>query len=176
MRGRQALTAAAVVVAMATLVACGGGSKSKSSSSQPKTTAAANPDDFQGPGLLRKEYVKVVPSTNLADGQMVQVSGRGFTPNKPLAFNECLATVRGYSDCDPTTTKNSIVTTGADGTFPPTPYTLHTTIKVPSRANADVTCGPDQCSVGVGDVAGTTAGSHCIAFGSSTCTYQGVNK
>lgn len=129
------------------------------------TGAPAGAATAEGPGLLSKEYVTVTPSDNLSAGQTVMVSGRGFLPDKHLAFNECKAVIRGYSDCDPTTTQTNMVTTAADGTFPPTPYVLaKTTVHIPSL-NADLDCGVEKCALGVGDPAGQTAGAHHISFG-----------
>ena len=118
----------------------------------------------EGPGLRGTEMVTVTPSDGLSGGQTVMVSGTGFLPNTSLAFNECKKVVRGYSDCDPATTRTAMTTTGPDGRFPPTPYQLtQTTVRIPSL-NASLDCGVDNCSVGVGDVGGKTAGGHHISF------------
>jgi hypothetical protein len=120
---------------------------------------------FQGPGQNRSEYLDVSPSDNVSDGQTVMVAGKGFKPNLALAFNMCLLVVRGYSDCDPDTTKLNSAKTDSSGSFQPIPFKLTRTVKIPSRKNVPLDCGTSQCSVGVGDPGGITGGSHCIGFG-----------
>ena len=44
----------------------------------------------QGPGVNGTEFVDVVPSDGLHDGQAVMVSGKGFPPTTGLAAVECL--------------------------------------------------------------------------------------
>jgi len=44
--------------------------------------------------------VSVTPSTGLADGQVVTVRGRGYTPNSSLGMIQCVAGADSIDDCD----------------------------------------------------------------------------
>jgi len=163
--------ARALVAASALLLLAGCGSGSGSGSASP----TPNLSNYEGPGLNGTEYVDVEPHNNLTDGQTVMVSGLHFKPNLEIAFNMCKLIVRGYSDCDPTTTQQNKAKTDAAGTFPPTPYKVTEHVAFPSSRNTPVDCGTSTCSVGVGDVGGVTAGSHCVGFGGS-CQPEPGNK
>lgn len=161
----RSLAIGGLAVASTLLIACGGSSSSGAS-------PTPNLSNYEGPGI-HHEYVDVEPHDNLTDGQTVMVSGLGFKPNLELAFNICKLITRGYSDCDPTTTITKETRSNAQGSFPPTPYKVREHVAFPSDRNAPTDCGTDKCGVGVGDVGGLTAGSHCIGFGGPCQAYPG---
>jgi len=158
-RGTGVAAALLSAAALALLSGCGGSSSSSAASATPDRS------NYQGPGEDGSEYVDVEPNSNLTDGQTVMVSGFGFKPNISLAFNMCKLVTRGYSDCDPTTTRNNSVKSDASGTFPATAYKVSQHVAFPSSRNVMMDCGTTVCAIGVGDVGGTTSGSHCVGFG-----------
>ncbi|MBV9101367.1 MAG: hypothetical protein JOZ46_05150 [Candidatus Dormibacteraeota bacterium] len=163
-RPRRRLAAATKllgVLGVLTLAACGSSSTTGGSSASSPTPDLHN---YEGPGI-HNEYVDVEPHDNLTDGQTVMVSGLHFMPNLEIAFNMCKLVTRGYSDCDPTTTVMNKAKTDAQGNFPATPYKVTEHVAFPSSLNKPIDCGANMCSVGVGDVGGKTAGSHCVGFG-----------
>ena len=117
----------------------------------------------QGPGEKGTEFVDVVPSVNLHDGQDVFVSATGFAPNSTLAIVECTLIESGQGDCDLSTVK---LGSGSDanGKLKSTPFTVHATIHVANKPGP-VRCGADQCAVSVGTLDGKSGGEHCIGFG-----------
>ncbi|HWW54870.1 MAG TPA: neocarzinostatin apoprotein domain-containing protein, partial [Acidimicrobiales bacterium] len=85
------------------------------------------------------------PSTNLTDGESVQVSGSSYDPNTPIQVLECAGTVSAppsdaASGCDGTTlqTGPSLVT-GSTGAFSNIPITVYV---IPG---ATITSSPIQC-------------------------------
>jgi hypothetical protein len=54
-------------------------------------------------GCATGPAVSVSPSTGLVDGQVVTVTGSGYTPNSSLGMVQCVAGADSIDDCDGTT-------------------------------------------------------------------------
>jgi hypothetical protein len=59
--------------------------------------------------------IQSTPSTGLANGQVVKVTGSGFVANESMYIIECLATATDATGCDTSTA--TVVQVKADGTF-----------------------------------------------------------
>jgi len=106
---------------------------------------------------------KVTPTSRLADGQVMSVSGTGFTPNHQVQTIQCSGTVasppKDQQSCEGLTLDSSSFTNG-DGAFVNSPSDpTHQThgiavYDVPGHAvnQASIRCGPtDPCVLYVGD-------------------------
>lgn len=114
-----------------------------------------------GPG------VSVTPSTGLANGGTVSITGSGFTPADSLYAVECLETATSEAGCDVNTA--TPITASATGTLPAT------TFKVASGAVGTGTCGTsaanyDSCIIEVATVTGTDRGIATIDFAAPKVT------
>ena len=96
-----------------------------------------------------------VPNTNLATGQIITVSGSGFSPNATIAVIECDSSPTGPADCDLSTDLYVQATTA--GTFI-TYYTAQRIITVSSRGRIDC-AQPLACVLGVGNLANMPQGT-----------------
>jgi hypothetical protein len=136
-RGNSARLAAGSVVLVLVLAACGssGGSSSKSTT----TTKAA----------AKKATATATPTTGLADGTVVTVTAKNFTPGVQIGVNECADTkntTAGQDDCDLGGIAVLVVDKSGGGT---------TTIAVKSSGigKAQHTCGGDtRCFLSVGEL------------------------
>ncbi len=79
-------------------------------------------------GATTVPTVSVQPSTNVADGQVVTVTGSGFTPSATIAVVECQAGAVSESGCDISTAEFS-TTASSSGDFS-TPYIVSRNIQV----------------------------------------------
>jgi hypothetical protein len=93
------------LVVLALAAACSGGSsdvvrppETPPATASPTLTAAPTPTAI----VARHPTVRVVPSTGLEQGQVVTVTGKGFTPGEALVVVQCLSrgTATGASDCN----------------------------------------------------------------------------
>lgn len=103
----------------------------------------------------------VRPSTQLANGQKVTVSGHGFTPNDQVFLVECLAHATGEGDCSVATA--TPVTISATGDLPSTSFTVIT------GKIGNGTCGTnasnlDSCALSVGNASGGDSTQADISF------------
>jgi hypothetical protein len=83
----------------------------------------------------------VTPSTALADGQVVTVTGAGFPANTVGIIRECGGTAAA-PQCDPTTT-TPFVTTAA-GTIAPTSFTVK---RIVNTGATTFNCGVQSCAL-----------------------------
>ena len=95
--------------------------------------------------------VTVDPSTGLADGQAVTITGTGFSPNASVGAAECSAAVgqsRSTNDCD--LTNAPIVQADSSGTA-----VIHLrakrTITTPNSGEVDCVTAAQPCIIGMGD-------------------------
>jgi large repetitive protein len=103
----------------------------------------------------------VTPSTGLSSGQRVTVSGSGFKPGDQVYLVECLAHPTGANSCD--VASATPVTITAQGTLPPTQFTLVT------GTVGGGTCGTtssnlDACAVSAGNASGGDSAVEPIGF------------
>ena len=86
-------------------------STASSTAAAPSTSAAA---PSTSPAASGGQTISISPSTGLATGTTVHVTGTGFTPNSPLVVNECAdkGTSTGPGDCN----LEGMVATTADAT------------------------------------------------------------
>lgn len=110
----------------------------------------------------------VMPSTGLANGSAVMVSGTGFTPGDSLYILECLASAIGESGCDISTATPTAVS--SSGAFGPTSFTVIT-----GTIAEGMTCGTSSsdaaaCEVSVGNISGNDTATYPISFGTSSAT------
>lgn len=114
-----------------------------------------------GPG------VSVTPSTGLANGATVSITGSGFTPADSLYAVECLETATTEGGCDISTVMP--ITASATGTLPAT------TFKVAAGTVGTGSCGSsaanyDSCIIEVATMAGTDRGIATIDFATPKVT------
>jgi hypothetical protein len=114
-----------------------------------------------GPG------VEATPSTGLANGGTVALTGSGFTAGDSLYAVECLKTATSSAGCDTATA--TPITAGSDGTLPSTSF------KVATGTVGNGTCGTsatdyNSCVIEVANASGGDEGISTIDFslGSST--------
>ena len=138
-----------VVLAAATLAlaACGssGGSKSSPPATKATTTTTKAP----------AQTVTITPSTNLTNGQVVTVVGKGFKPGATnIGANECAdkGAQTGAGDCDLGGTKTAVPDASGTVTFQ---FAVN---KGPFGANQIVGSATQKCLVSVSElVASPTA-------------------
>ncbi|MBW4029954.1 MAG: hypothetical protein HIU57_04650 [Acidobacteria bacterium] len=112
--------------------------------------------------IVRSRSLTVTPSTGLANGQSVKVSGSGFTPHDAVFILECLANATGQSGCNIQGIPTPITVT-ASGTLPVT------TFKVATGHIGTGTCGTtaantSACAISVGNAAGGDTAVKVITF------------
>ena len=116
---------------------------------------------------LAAATMTVTPSTGLAAGQVVQVTGSGLPAGAEVAIVECTATATTQAGCD--VTNAVLVATDASGAIPTTPFTLTT------GTVGNGTCGTSAadltCVLAIGSLTGTTLAYQPITFAApSTAT------
>ena len=165
LRSRRAAFGLVLTLAGLTLAGCGS-SGTTNAESNPTTTAAAvttttakvgETTTTAAPAGGETSTTKasgaaltVTPTENLAAGQVVQVSGAGFTPGKTLALAECTADSKGPADCN--SAAASWPKVGADGTFT-------STVKIvigPIGTSGHVCNASTPCSIGTTDITDPT--------------------
>lgn len=113
--------------------------------------------------------VVVTPSTALANGQTVVVTGSGFTAGDSVYALECLATATTSAGCD-TATLAGPLTVSATGTLPSTTFKVVTGV-----ISGTATCGTSAtdlggCSIDVANASNGDAGTAPITFAAATTT------
>jgi len=105
------------------------------------------------------------PSTGLADGQTITVTGSGFTPFVGVGMVECQEGATGPSGCDLSTLRE--VGTDGSGSFS-TPYTvtrIMTTTSGKLGANKTIDCALSPCFLGAADLSNySVSAAVAIAF------------
>ena len=113
--------------------------------------------------------VTVDPSTGLADGQPVTITGSGFTPGTSVGAAECSAAVaqsHSTSDCD--LSNAPIVQADSSGTAVIN-LRAKATITTPNGGTIDCVTAADPCIIGMGD---TTDLSNPEKQGGSAITFD----
>jgi hypothetical protein len=129
------------------LAACGssGGSKSSdTTTTKPKSTSTTTKAPAQ--------TVTITPSTNLTNGQVVTVVGKGFKPGATnIGANECAAKgdQTGAGDCDLGGTKTAVPDSSGTVTFQ---FAVN---KGPFGANQIVCSASQKCLVSVSELIAT---------------------
>jgi neocarzinostatin family protein len=120
--------------------------------------------------------ITVTPSTGLADGQTVQVSGANFLKNTQLLIIECgpsqgIPPVGGFVQAICTSSAVS-VKTGPDGSFVATSFTVSTVIHGTQSSHGQTVPATYDCSVAndchihvFAPVTGVAAANQDISFG-----------
>lgn len=124
-------------------------------------SAPSNKVTPKAPAVTRRTLT-VTPSTGLANGQSVKVSGSGFTPHDSVFILECLAKATGQSGCNIQGIPTPITIT-ASGTLPVT------TFKVVTGRIGTGTCGTtpanaSACAISVGNASGGDTAGKVITF------------
>lgn len=151
-----ATVATSTVLATGTITFASGGTTTTTTTTTPTTTTTTP-----------SKVVNVSPSTSLANGASVTVTGSGFTPADSVFAVECLATATGAAGCD--TASATPITVGADGTLPTT------TFKVVAGTVGTGTCGTtssnlSNCIIEVANPTATDVGFAPITFKSPPVT------
>ncbi|MFY9782782.1 MAG: neocarzinostatin apoprotein domain-containing protein, partial [Acidimicrobiales bacterium] len=120
-----------------------------------------------GPG------VAVSPSTNLANGQSVTITGSDFTPADDVYAVECLETATSEAGCDTGTA--TPITVGSTGALPSTSF------KVVTGTVGNGSCGTsatnyDGCVIEVANLSGGDAGAATIDFVAPSVTVAPAPK
>jgi Neocarzinostatin family len=111
-------------------------------------TANATPPDAAEPSAT------VTPSTGLRDGEIVQLTASGLSPNTVYEVDQCGEVEAFVYACNEA--EAFTVETDATGTVQPTPIRVRQTFEgsVDSVPWGKVDCTVQVCGIGVGDVAG----------------------
>ena len=105
--------------------------------------------------------LKVAPAKALKNGQKIQVSGSGFTPNDSVYIIECLANAKGQADCN---TAGAVpASIDAKGKLHATAFavatgTIGTKMCGTTKANANA------CDISVGNATGGDSTTKAISF------------
>ncbi|MGZ4714735.1 MAG: neocarzinostatin apoprotein domain-containing protein [Acidimicrobiia bacterium] len=120
-----------------------------SSSYDPFALTAQVPLGFD-PGSVAPPPPPVVvdPSTHLHDGQVVDVSGSGFTPNVQIGIAFCTAGTQSLGSCD--LSQSTILNADDRGAFATT-TAVHATIQT-DGGPVDCTAAPGTCVLGVANI------------------------
>ena len=105
--------------------------------------------------------ITLTPSTGLANGAKVTITGSGFVAGDSLFAVECLATATSSADCN--TAGATPITANADGTLPSTSFTV-TTGTIGSGACGTTAANAAGCVISVSTVAGADAAHASITF------------
>ena len=105
--------------------------------------------------------VTVTPSTGLANGAKVTITGSGFKAGDSLFAVECLATATTSAGCD--TAGATPITANPDGTLPSTTFTVATGT-IGSGACGTTAANAAGCVISVSTAAGGDAGFAPISF------------
>jgi hypothetical protein len=126
--------------------------------------------------------VTVSPSTGLADGQVVTVSGSGFSPHASVGMSQCRAGAATATDC---AGGFQVASADANGSFS-TQLTVHTQLRITSFSpggplglglvpftstvtTVDCTTAPGVCVIGAANLADfTEGGAASLSFGTTT--------
>lgn len=117
-----------------------------------------------GPASAATPKLIVTPRVNLRNGEVVHISGSGFTPGDEVFPVECLRSAKGESGCkvpnDILQTMKKITSTGL---LPPS------TFKVTTGKIGNGTCGTTKtnlakCAVSVGNASGGDSAVGDIVF------------
>ncbi len=108
-----------------------------------------------------KRLVHVVPAVRLHNGQIVHVSGRGFSPRDHVYLVECLRGAKGPQACDLATLRPAVIT--------PTGILRPTAFKVVAGKVGKGACGTtrtnlNRCEISVANAKRGDAASEVIAF------------
>ncbi len=103
----------------------------------------------------------ISPSSGLANGETVKVSGSGFTPKDSLYLIECLKTSTNQAGCDLTTA--TPVTVSATGTFAATSFTV-VTGAIGTGKCGTTTANADACAINAGNPTGGDSTQGLIKF------------
>ena len=90
--------------------------------------------------------IRVSPTSNLVEGQAVDITGTGFTASNTVAAAVCAAGVVGTGDCD--TQHFGLVSTGAGGSIALT-LTVHPVIATSGGLAVDCRRAPGTCVLAV---------------------------
>jgi hypothetical protein len=105
--------------------------------------------------------LKVTPSTNLRNGEKVEVSGTGFKAGDSVYIVQCLVSAKGESNCNILNTVPATIS--KSGVLP------KSTFKVSSGKIGNGKCGTTtanlkSCAVSVGNISGGDSAVFRIAF------------
>jgi Neocarzinostatin family len=120
-----------------------------------------------GPG------VAVSPSTNLANGQSVTITGSDFTPGDSVYAVECLETATSEAGCDTGTA--TPITVNSTGTLPSTSFSVVTGTVGTGTCGTSAT-NYDDCIIEVANIKGTDAGVASIDFVAPSITVAPAPK
>jgi hypothetical protein len=103
----------------------------------------------------------VVPSTNLHNGEMVRVTGSGFTPGDSVYVVECLFSAKGAAGCN---TLGAIpATISASGLLPKTTFKIITG-KIGNGKCGTKTSNLKTCAMSAGNISGGDSAVARITF------------
>jgi hypothetical protein len=105
--------------------------------------------------------VQATPSTNVADGQVISVTGSGFTPSATIAVIECQAGTTSETGCDLST---YILTTGSSTGGFTTPYVASRYIHTSSPTTVDCSLSVACILVAANDVNTSEAAAIPLRF------------
>jgi len=107
----------------------------------------------------------VTPSTNLADGQTVTVTGSGWTPNEQVYLVECTRTTNGDDGCNIQDNVPIVVTSA--GTFP-SGISFKVFVGTAGKGSCGTSSTLDNCELSVGNIAQTESATENITFAGAT--------
>ncbi len=126
------------------------------------TLVADAPITFAAPSTTPSgPTVTVTPSTGLANGQTVAITGAGFTPGDSVYALECLVGSTSQAGCDVATL--TPITVNSDGTLPSTNFKVATG-NVGTGTCGTTTADASGCIVAVANASGKDAGGAPITF------------
>ena len=112
-------------------------------------------------GAAAGPKLKVTPSTNLRNGEIVKVSGTGFKKGDFVYVVECLVGAKGGAQCNELSATPATI--NSKGVMPITSF------KVSTGSVGNGTCGTKpsnlkKCDVSVGNAQGTDSATFPIVF------------
>jgi hypothetical protein len=120
-------------------------------------------------GATTKPSVQATPSTNVNDGQVISVTGSGFTPSATIAVIECQTGTTSEAGCD--LSSYILVTASSTGDFS-TPYIASRYLHVanPSPTTVDCSVSGACILVAANDVNTSEAAAIPLTFNASAPT------
>lgn len=125
-------------------------------------SATQHDPDLSSAAEAAQGTIAVAPSTDLADGQMIEVSGAGWPAGALLVLGQCEPTI------DNCFTNGKPVHVEGDGTFDAQPFSVRVTIDESDGPAVD--CRIDACSIIAYDVSRDVYTSSPIGFDPSAPT------
>ena len=105
--------------------------------------------------------IKVAPAKALKNGQKVQVSGSGFTPNDNVYIIECLANAKGQADCNTAGAVPAAI--DAKGKLHATSFAVATGT-IGAKLCGTTKANANGCDISVGNATGGDSTTGAISF------------